>query len=345
MKVLLISPLPPPAGGIASWTKRYIESETARKNDVDVVNIAVQGERINNFTQKKNISEELKRFFGILKELKQRLKYNKYDIVHMNSSCSKTGLMRDLVMAYIVKKSGTQLLSHFRCDVTFMLKSRVSVLMFNKIVKLSDKVITLNKVSQKYIMDNLGVKSVILPNYISDDYAREKEKILNEEAKRFIFVGHVTEEKGCDLIYNLAEEFPEKEFVLVGHVSADFEKRQKSENIILRGELPLDEVKDEYKKSDVFLFPTHTEGFPNVVSEAMACGMPIIATPVGAIPDMIEKEGGVIVPVNDKKAFVNAIKMIDNIDIRRKMSEFNKNKVKKYTINTVMEQLFEIYKG
>lgn len=346
MKVLLISPLPPPAGGIASWTKRYLNSEIAQEHEVDIVNIAVKGERVNNFTQKKKISEELTRFLSILKELKQKLKEKKYDIVHMNSSCSKTGLLRDLAAAYAVKKSGTKLLVHFRCDVTFMLKSRLSVCLFDRIVKLSDSVITLNKVSHDYILDRLGVESVILPNYISDDYIMESnsEKDINEEIKRLIFVGHVTDEKGCDLIYDLAKEFPQKEFVLVGHVSAEFLERKKTDNVCLKGEMPLEAVKDEYKKSDVFLFPTHTEGFPNVVSEAMSCGMPIIATPVGAIPDMIEEYGGLIAHVNNKQEFTVAINKMENVEMRKKMSEFNRNKVKQYTINTIMEQLFKIYK-
>ncbi len=50
VKILLISPLPPPAGGIATWTKTYLETELAKTNQVDIVNTAVIGSRINRFT-------------------------------------------------------------------------------------------------------------------------------------------------------------------------------------------------------------------------------------------------------------------------------------------------------
>ncbi len=348
MKVLLISPLPPPAGGIASWTKRYLASEKALANEVDIVNIAVSGKRVQNFTGKKAIFEEAKRLFSIMHDLKKKLKEKRFDIVHLNSSCSKTGLIRDVIAAHIVKKSRTKLLVHFRCDVTYMLRSKLSVMLFKRLVKISDCILTLNSISHKYILENCKKESIVVSNFISDEFAKEltKKKEITETAENFLFVGHVTEAKGCDLICKLAEKFPQKTFTLVGVISDSIVSMNKADNVVFKGELPLDKVKQEYLLADVFLFPTHTEGFPNVVTEAMACGMPIITTPVGAIPDMIEKEGGFLLPVGDEEAFLKAIEEIDSQQIRQSMSLFNQSKVaNSYIIDKVMERLFEIYKS
>ncbi|MBR5236032.1 MAG: glycosyltransferase family 4 protein [Clostridia bacterium] len=348
MKVLLISPLPPPAGGIASWTKRYLASETAMANEVDIVNIAVMGKRAENFTGKKTILEEAKRLLSFVRELKKKLKEKQFDIVHLNSSCSKTGLIRDVIAAFIVKKSRTKLLVHFRCDVTYMLRSKLSVMLFRWLVKISDCVLTLNTVSHKFISEHCKKESMVVSNFISDEFEKElaQKKEIKEKAENFLFVGHVTEAKGCDLICKLAEKFPQKTFTLVGVISESIQNMNRAENVIFKGELPLSQVKQEYLLADAFLFPTHTEGFPNVVAEAMACGMPIITTPVGAIPDMLEKDGGIILPVGDEEAFVKAIEEIDSPSLRQSMSEFNQSKVEScYTIKKVMERLFEIYKS
>ena len=49
---------------------------------------------------------------------------------------------------------------------------------------------------------------------------------------------------------------------------------------------------NEMLSCDVFVLPTYTEGFPNVILESMACGCAIVTTPVGAIPEMLEEENG-----------------------------------------------------
>ena len=348
MRVLLVSPLPPPAGGIASWTKRYLASKKALENEVDVVNIAVTGDRAQNFTRKKVFSEEVKRLRSFVKALKNKLNSGRYDIVHMNSSCSKTGLVRDVIAASIIKKHNTKLLVHFRCDVTYMLRSAGAVKLFKKLVDLSDCILTLNTVSHNYILENCKKESVTVPNFVSDDYVTElvNKKDIKDTAENFLFVGHVKDTKGCDLICRIAEKFPDKTFTLVGTVSEKIARMINSENVILKGELPLSEVKKEYLAADVFILPTHTEGFPNVVAEAMACGMPVITTPVGAIPDMLEEKGGIMLPVNDDEAFAKAICEIESKSLREGMSLFNQKKVESsYTIDKVMERLFEIYKS
>mgnify|MGYP003311193801 CR=1 FL=1 len=48
MKILLVSPLPPPNGGIATWTQMYLENQMKFCNQVTLINSAIQGERINN---------------------------------------------------------------------------------------------------------------------------------------------------------------------------------------------------------------------------------------------------------------------------------------------------------
>jgi glycosyltransferase involved in cell wall biosynthesis len=75
--------------------------------------------------------------------------------------------------------------------------------------------------------------------------------------------------------------------------------------------VPEDRVIDEYRRHDVLVFPSTYEGFGLVVLEAMSQGLPVVATPVGCVPDLIrDGVNGVIVPPRDANALANAIRRV-----------------------------------
>jgi glycosyltransferase involved in cell wall biosynthesis len=345
VNVLLISPLPPPAGGISSWTKGYLESRKALENNILIVNSAVIDSRVKDFN-KRDFFEEWKRTRNILSDLKKRLSGKQIELVHLNSSCGKFGLLRDCLCAFAVKQNGISLITHFHCDVSYMVRGKTNLFLLRKLVSASDVVLTLNEVSKQFVMEKCGKTSIILPNFVSDEfsYLISADKVIKENIENILFVGHVQDAKGCHVIYETAKLFPEIQFNLLGFISDKFKKMDKPVNIALFGEVSKEQVKIEMLKADLFLLPTHTEGFPTVLVEAMACGLPVIATPVGAIPDMIEKDGGILVPVNDVTAVSKAILALQDKGIRTKISCWNKQKVNdNYRMDQIMNQLFEIY--
>jgi glycosyltransferase involved in cell wall biosynthesis len=166
------------------------------------------------------------------------------------------------------------------------------------------------------------------------------------KVKRILFVGRVEEEKGCGIIYETARRFPQIHFQLLGFVTDEFRRRPKPNNVELTGEVEHGRVIDEMLKADLLMFPTRTEGFPYAALEAMACGLPVLAAAVGAIPDMIEESGGILIPPDDADAAAEAILALGDKNLRERMGCWNREKVRNcYTAGTVMNQLFQIYEG
>ena len=106
--------------------------------------------------------------------------------------------------------------------------------------------------------------------------------------------------------------------------------------------------KDVYKISsaaDLFLFASLQEGLPVAIMEAMACGLPIIASRVRGNYDLIDQgKGGYLVAPMDVDGFVKAIhKITENKERLEKMKQYNLRKVQKYSIEAVVDQMADLY--
>ncbi len=89
------------------------------------------------------------------------------------------------------------------------------------------------------------------------------------------------------------------------------------------GWLSRSELHDVLRSSDIFVLPSHHEGLPNAMIEAMSAGLPVIVTPVGGIPDVItDQMNGLLVPVNDPRELASAIgTLLRDAALRRRLGD------------------------
>jgi glycosyltransferase involved in cell wall biosynthesis len=172
--------------------------------------------------------------------------------------------------------------------------------------------------SRIHIQHN-AVKPFVAPPVEEVDTAASALGIARESV--VLCVGRLSREKGHkDLLEAVAllaerQDLPEFRVVVVGE-GPELESLQRAaktlgvaERVILAGHRP--DVRPYYAMASVLALPSHSEGSPNVVLEAMAAGIPVVATRVGGVPEIMEHERtGLIVPSRDPAAMADGIERL-----------------------------------
>lgn len=129
------------------------------------------------------------------------------------------------------------------------------------------------------------------PASTGERYAARRRFGIDPKAPVVLCVGALAAEKGLDLAITAISALPEVTLLIVGD-GPDRVPLQRLADRLCSGRVifagVLDQVQRAYSAADVFLLPSRTESMPAVVIEAALCGLPVIATRVGAVPTMVE---------------------------------------------------------
>ena len=173
----------------------------------------------------------------------------------------------------------------------------------------------------------LGVPAArvhVLYNGVDGDSFRPGERAgarrrlgLAAEGPLVLYVGNLKPGKGClDLLEafpGLLERQPAARLAFVGDGPSAQALRQRAEvlgvagRVLFAGARAHHELPAWMHAASLLCLPSHSEGVPNVVLEAMACGLPVVATDVGGIPEVLPPHAGRMVPPRDRQALVDAL--------------------------------------
>jgi len=212
----------------------------------------------------------------------------------------------------------------------------------------------------KKICPQKGV--VVIPNGIdlerfrglSVEDARQKLRI-NVGEEIILCVAHLRTEKGHEYLIEAMEKVIaislQSRLFIVGR---DFQRgkiqklalgKKIDQKVVFTGFIPPDEIPEYMVAADVFVLPSLSEGFPNVLLEAMAAGLPIVATNVGGIPEIVtDGENGFLVESRNSQQLAEKILLLlKNENIRKRFSGNNIEKAKSYGWSNVIASLEEVY--
>ncbi|MEO6217674.1 MAG: glycosyltransferase family 4 protein [Sphingomonas sp.] len=128
--------------------------------------------------------------------------------------------------------------------------------------------------------------------------------------KRVLFAGTITLRKGPQYLKLVADRIarvdPEVRFVFAGGVSEAAAKQLRAPNVELLGHISRERMREEFLRADLFAFPSLAEGSAGVVLEAMAAGLPIVATREAGV-EFADGKSGIVVPPTNVEALEEAI--------------------------------------
>ena len=163
--------------------------------------------------------------------------------------------------------------------------------------------------------------------------------------KRFVFISHVIKEKGISEIIqaanNLDDSYTVDIYGPLMHKHYDI-KDFDNTNVHYKGALSSDRVLSNLNRYDVVLLPSYKEGYPGIIIEAYSLGIPVIATNLESISEIVDNyETGILVPPKDAKKLQEAIKFFDEENYE-KMSYSAYRKFDDFKSDVVTKKFIEI---
>ena len=312
MKILYISPRY--QGGIGGHAKRVAEKLREHGHDVKLMQIP--------HIPIKKLKNPSFMIFGIIKSI---LDSEKYDVVHA----------WNIPSAFVMKhvSADKKILS-----VHGMYSEQIDVLhsifVGNiarkaelKAFDISDKLTTDSKYIQKNYKEKFNVNFIYLPAPLDVQTFKEISQIKKKK-NQVIYIGRNSYEKGIDILKNIELKINGK--------------------IIYCTNLSWRKTMTILKSSTLLIVPSRMESIPQVIKEAFYLKIPVIATSVGGIPEMIEnKKNGILIPPENPDKMIEAINnlltnslLVDTLT-KNAFDFINKN----FTWDVLIDKYLELYKN
>jgi glycosyltransferase involved in cell wall biosynthesis len=241
-----------------------------------------------------------------------------------------------------------------RFDTFFLKLPRLFQREFSSVVQNADKFIVVSSQWQEFYSSNLGrplenISVLINPTQPPDTVPDRSHR----EQIQFLFLGRMGERKGA---FELLEAFAAlsaeirhgARLVFAGDGMVE-ELRSAAQavgpDVTVHSWLSSEDRDALLIESDVLVLPSRTEGVPMAILEAMSYGIPVIATSVGGIPDVVtDMKEGLFVGVGDQAALISAMtQLVVDPELRSKLGSAARARAESLNIEHYVERLIKLY--
>jgi glycosyltransferase involved in cell wall biosynthesis len=344
-RVLFLMQLPPPVHGASLVNKLIADSQLVKDNyetKILELKFVSQLNEIGNFSWKK-----IALIFPFIFRLTGTLIKFRPTLVYYTLAPKGFAFYRDALFVFIIKLFRKKIAFHLhsRGIQNTIKSSRIKKSIYRFVFKNQTAISLSNSLS--YEFDELGAKEIlVLPNGIPDhDYqlsARE------HSIPVIIFLANLFRDKGILDFLDIVKELKSKNLRFKANVVGKDGDITFSELVQLAEQKGITDVltisgalygEQKYKalsEASIFVHPSLNEAFPLTILEAMQASMPIVASAVGAIPDMVVEGIGYVCPPGDVEAFAKRLTLLIEGDSLRK--ETSKRSRREYEMHYTIQQ-------
>lgn len=279
--------------------------------------------------------------------------YKNFDVFHFHIGGNYM-VLPIIILKILNKPTIIKISGWWELERGFLRRSGLLPRLLRKFFFRSDIIIALSKEIKSQLL-NFGFplqRTKSLPNGVN---IRSFHPVnIQNERHNIVFVGRLVIEKGVPLliqaIAKLKDDFPDIELNIIGdgYGRDDLLKMTKEFGVedCVRFLGRKNNVYEHLTQADIYVQPSLNEGLPNSLLEAMACGLPVVVTRVGGMPDVVSNsvEGFVVEP-SDVNSLAEAIrKLLHNPELRKRMGTAGRDKIQKYySLETVADHYITLY--
>ena len=333
-RVLLVGKGYPDRGGIPTFLNTLQHSELADTHEITFLNVAHTGVPEGGEVTTGNIVRTLKDARRVFRAAKH------HDIVHIHSALAPAvTVLRAGLLALAGRMRGCGVIVHAHGgNIETWLTTPLRRTVMRLAMLPAHRVVAVWTAGEQALEASLGADKVLLIDN-GVDCSTYLEPEGPHDPPRVLYVGLLTPRKGVlDLIEAstmLRAEGVEHELRLVGGTpdegpaAAEPVLAAAEGNASLLGTRPPEEMPQAYAEADVFCLPSWWEAMPLSVLEAMAAGLPVVASDVGDVSRLVTEECGFVVPVKSPGDLADALRtLIKDVDGRRQMGAAARNRAR-----------------
>jgi glycosyltransferase involved in cell wall biosynthesis len=288
--------------------------------------------------------------------LARYLRRNDFDVVHTHST--EAGI----IGRFAALVAGVPHIVHTVHGVPFASDRNAALNRFvleceRQAAKFTDRIVTnADVITTEYLSRDIGIRGQYTTIYSGIDINAFQDTSPAEDLPgsrpRVVMIGRLVDGKGFNVLLDAAESICDgtATVCLVGEgplydsLQDEITERGLNDSVFLMGYR--DDIPRVLAGSDILVLPSFREGTPRVITEAMASGLPVIATDIAGIPEqVVDGESGYLIPTGNTEMLSERLnELLSNSDLRHRMGKQGQERAKRFSVESMLDNLDQLYR-